>query len=380
MDGGDLVLKIVIFSDNVAPYRIAWAEEIGKLHDVAFAYVKEKDLERNDSWLVKTSERVKMIKLPAKIVHNKALSLSVLKYMYTHKSEIVIFDGYGTIPNVFGMLYMNIQHKYFFVNADGVTLDASDNSVKRFVKKIIFGKYSYFLCGSEFTRQWLQNYGISKDRSIAHNFSSLHENDIIDHVPTNCERSQMRITLGLENRITVIAVGRFLKLKQFDMLIKAFIPFDSEYQLVIIGEGDEKATYDKLIRKNRLKHTKIINFMSFEKLKKYYIASDILVLPSYSEVWGLVVNEGMGCGALPAIVSNRCIVGYSLVRNTGAGFQFDYNNMIQLREKLDYLLKNEEIRIAMSKKALENIRKFTIEKMARRDMEGIGQQMDDKYE
>lgn len=54
--------------------------------------------------------------------------------------------------------------------------------------------------------------------------------------------------------------------------------------------------------------------------------------------------------------------------------------MIQLREKLDYLLKNEEIRIAMSKKALENIRKFTIEKMARIDMEWIGQQMDDKYE
>lgn len=373
-------MKITIFSDNVAPYRMGWAEEIGKKHDVTFAFVKDKDSERNDSWLIKNSTNAKMVKLPARVIHNRAISLSVAKYIRTHKSEVVIFDGYGTIPNMLGMLYMNTIHRFFFVNVDGVTLDAPDNRLKRIAKNIIFGKYSYFLCSSEYTRQWIHGFGIPENRSIEHNFSSLHESDIIDHVPSNDERSEMRKSLGLENRTTVIAVGRFLKLKQFDMLIKAFQPFDKDYQLLIVGEGDEKATYDKLIEINQLKHTKIIDFMSFEELKKYYIASDILVLPSYSEVWGLVVNEGMGCGAIPAIVSNRCVVGYSLAKDGESGLQFDYNNMMQLREKIGYLLKNEEVRNKMSHKALKNIRNYTIEKMAETHMEWIGSMMEDKYE
>lgn len=373
-------MKIVIFSDNVAPYRIGWAEELGKKYDVTFAYVKEKDSERNDSWLVKSSEFVNMVKLPAKVIHNRAISLSVIKYICSYKSDVIIFDGYGTLPNMLGMLYLNIKHRAFFVNVDGVNLDSSDGRLKRLIKHIIFGKYSYFLCSSEYTRQRIHFYGIADNRSIAHNFSSLHEGDIIDHVPSKDERSEMRAALGLENRTTVIAVGRFLKLKQFDMLINAFQPFDKEYQLLIVGEGDEKETYEKLIEINKLKHTKIINFMSFDKLKNYYIASDILVLPSYSEVWGLVVNEGMGCGAIPAIVSNRCVVGYSLVNNGEAGFQFDYRNMMQLREKIGCLLENEGLRNKMSKKALENIRNFTIEKMAKTHMEWICQMVDDKHE
>lgn len=373
-------MKIVIFSDNVAPYRMGWAEEIGKKHDVTFAYVKEKDAERNDSWLVKSSKFVKMQKLSAKVIRNRAISLSVVKYIHTHKSEIVIFDGYGTIPNILGMFYMNIRHRKFFVNVDGVTLDVADNPLKKLIKRIIFGKNSYFLCSSEYTRERIKSYGISEDRSVVHNFSSLHEEDIIDHVPSDDERSEMRVELGLENRTTVIAVGRFLKLKQFDMLIKAFQPFDEKYQLLIVGEGDEKVTYDELIKINQMKHTKILKFMSFEELKKYYIASDILVLPSYSEVWGLVVNEGMGCGALPAIVSNRCVVGYSLVKNEKAGFQFDYRNMMQLRKNLECLLENKKIRNEMSKNALEIIRNFTIEKMAKTHVEWLEQMVDEKYE
>ena len=373
-------MKITIFSDNVAPYRMGWAEEIGKKHDVTFAFVKEKDSERNDSWLVKSSTNAKMVKLPARVIHNRAITFSVVNYIRTHKSEVVIFDGYGTIPNMLGILYMNIMHRIFFVNVDGVALDAPDSRMKRIVKKFLFGKCSYFLCSSEFTRRWIHSFGIPENRSIAHNFSSLHESDIIDHVPSNDERSEMRKSLGLENRTTVIAVGRFLKLKQFDMLIKAFQPFDKDYQLLIVGEGNEKTTYDELIEINQLKHTKIIDFMSFEKLKKYYIASDILVLPSYSEVWGLVVNEGMGCGALPAIVSNRCVVGYSLAKEGDSGFLFDYNNMIQLRENIGCLLENEELRNEMSHNALKSIRNYTIEKMAETHISWIGKMMGDKYE
>lgn len=372
-------MKIVIFSDNVAPYRIQWAEELAKEYDVTFAYVKEKDSGRNDSWLVKSSNKVKLVKLPATVIKNRAFSLAIIEYIMKWQCDVVIFDGYGTIPNMLGMVYMNRLHKKFFVNVDGVTLDALDTRLKKVVKRTIFGSYGYFLCSSDFTKKSICNVNISPDRCIVHNFSSIHEKDILTHVPTTCDRAKMRNRLGLDNLITVIAVGRFLKLKQFDMLIKAFQPFDESYQLLIIGEGAEKAAYEDLIKTEKLLHTRIISFMEFDALRDYYIASDVLVLPSYSEVWGLVVNEGMGCGALPAIVSDRCVVGYSLVEDGEAGFQFEYNNMLDLRKKLGILLEDNNLREKMSQSALEKIKDYTIERMARVHIKWIESKMSDLH-
>ena len=39
--------------------------------------------------------------------------------------------------------------------------------------------------------------------------------------------------------------------------------------------------------------------------RKAYVAADVLVLPSESETWGLVVNEALACG-LPCVVSDAC--------------------------------------------------------------------------
>ena len=41
--------------------------------------------------------------------------------------------------------------------------------------------------------------------------------------------------------------------------------------------------------------------------------ADVLILPSFSEPWGLVVNEAMVCG-MPVIVSNKCGCAADLVR------------------------------------------------------------------
>ena len=360
-------MKILIVSDNVAPYRIEWAEELAKVYSVTMAYYKDHDQERNDSWLVRKSCNVNLVKLPAIIIKNHAISFEFIKLYKKMKPDITIFDGYGIIPNIIGMIYMN--KKTFFVNVDGVDFNAKDGCIKRWIKRKIFSENAYFLCGSEIAMSHLEKYGACRKQMVAHHFSSIYDADILKEVPTIEQRSRMKAELRLKECVTILAVGRFLNLKQFDKLIYAFRNYDAISQLVLIGEGPEKKIYEELIRVNHLQNVKIIDFMPLEELKKYYYASDFLVLPSYSEVWGLVVNEGMGFGALPVIVSNRCGVGYGMVVGQDTGFQFEYNNIESLERYMGRMIRNTEERYRMSENCLKICKEFTIEYMAKVHMQ-----------
>lgn len=359
-------MKITIFSDNVAPYRIAWAEALGKTNDVTFAYVKSEDSERNSDWLVKYSKIVNMVKLPSGIIRNHAVTLNVIRYIKKHPADIVIFDGYGTIPNMLGIMYMKYHKKRHFINIDGLNLSAKDSRAKNWLKKLTFSEYAYFLCGSELSQKWICSLGMKNNHTIVHNFSSIHDYEVLDKAPSKEERNKMKQKLGLLSKPTVLAVGRFLALKQFDLLIEAFKNLDNKYQLLIIGEGEEKGTYLNLIQKYNLQNVLILDFMAYDALKNYYLAADVLVLPSNSEVWGLVINEGMGCGALPVITTDRCVAGYSLVENGVNGFRFEYNNVRDLEKKIEAVLESDR---KIGEESLRIIRDYTIEGIARTHLE-----------
>jgi glycosyltransferase involved in cell wall biosynthesis len=63
----------------------------------------------------------------------------------------------------------------------------------------------------------------------------------------------------------------------------------------------------------------VTGFVSQSELPSYYHAADILVLPSESEPWGLVVNEAMAAGVLP-VVSDKVGAAPDLVRGAGEVF------------------------------------------------------------
>jgi len=74
-------------------------------------------------------------------------------------------------------------------------------------------------------------------------------------------------------------------------------------------------------------------FRNQSELPAYYGAADVLVLPSESETWGLVVNEAMACG-LPAIVSDAVGCMPDLIDEHQTGFSFPLGNEHALAECL----------------------------------------------
>ena len=74
-------------------------------------------------------------------------------------------------------------------------------------------------------------------------------------------------------------------------------------------------------------------FKNQSELPACYAAADVLVLPSESETWGLVVNEAMACG-LPAIVSAAVGCAPDLIEEGRTGFTYPMGDIVALADRL----------------------------------------------
>ena len=122
-------------------------------------------------------------------------------------------------------------------------------------------------------------------------------------------RREMRATLGISDAETVVLFsGKLIPKKAPDLILEAFSHLSAERRaatrIVFLGSG---IMLDELKKTAERFSGRVIfaGFVNQRELPGYYLAADMLVLPSrrMGETWGLVVNEALhaGCGV---IVSN----------------------------------------------------------------------------
>ncbi|MBL7638150.1 glycosyltransferase [Atlantibacter hermannii] len=99
-----------------------------------------------------------------------------------------------------------------------------------------------------------------------------------------------------------IAVGRLVKVKNHLLLLKAMKKLPDS-QLIIVGEGDQRANLQSFIDSNGLSERAFLHGKK-ENVVDYYRNADGFVLSSDYEGFALVVAEAMSCG-LP-VVATRC--------------------------------------------------------------------------
>lgn len=66
-----------------------------------------------------------------------------------------------------------------------------------------------------------------------------------------------------------------------------------------------------------------------EELIKYYALSDIFILPSFEEVWGLVINEALASG-LYVLSSKYAGASYDLIKEGWNGEIFNPKNIEEI--------------------------------------------------
>ena len=353
--------KIFVITSNIAPYRKMWCEQLAKFYDVTIVYTKDHDYERDDRWLQKTSETCKIYKLKNDKDLFDPLCFDVIDIIKDNKDALIIFDGYGPKTNLLGLLYCRLKGRYSLVNVDGYPTERVKSPLREFVKRIVIGKLcSGFTASGEATKKHLVSYGADPEKIIVHNFSSIKEEEISDHPFSKAEKQMYRKKLGIESkRNIVLGVGRFLPLKRFEDLINAVKKCKDNCDLYILG-GKPTDEYLELSKDSERIH--FIDFVLPDQVADYYKASDLFVLPSETDVWGLVLNEAMAQG-IPVIASDSVVGALSLIDGNGKIFRtYDVD---ELSKDIDLCLE-EGNNQKMSLRSLEIIKEFTIENMVRR--------------
>lgn len=142
-------------------------------------------------------------------------------------------------------------------------------------------------------------------------------------------RSDLLARWGLDDTAPVIMFsGKLCPRKRPLDLVAAVSFLGQEVTTIFVGDGVLAGRVRSLLRPGR---GVVTGFVNQADLPPYYHAADILVLPSYHEPWGLVVNEAMATGALP-VVSDRVGAGPDLV--DGVGEVFPCGDVTALTETL----------------------------------------------
>ena len=141
------------------------------------------------------------------------------------------------------------------------------------------------------------------------------------------------------------------------------------YLYIIGGNGSE---YLELVREYDLDNIEFVEFLNKDKLREYYLAADLFVLPTREDIWGLVINEAMACG-LPIITTTNCIAGLELVVDDENGYLVEVEDDEALAERIQRILSNNDLKDSMSINSLKRIKDYTIEEMAKKHIEVLSE-------
>lgn len=177
----------------------------------------------------------------------------------------------------------------------------------------------------------------------------------------------------------VIAVGRYVYQKGFDLLLEAWSMVEKErldWQLAIYGMG-ERAPYEELVTRLGIDKTRCHLNGSTDNIEKEYSESSLFVLSSRFEGFGMVIVEAMSCG-LP-VVSFACPCGpRDIVSNGVDGLLVDNGDVKELAEAILRLTGDDDKRRLMGEKARTNARRFDMDVIAGKWLEVFKTTMNSK--
>ena len=157
--------------------------------------------------------------------------------------------------------------------------------------------------------------------------------------------------------VNVLFVGRLVDWKVVDIVIDAVGVTKTPVNLIIVGDGDERASLEQYAKSKAYQHVHFIGMVPHAEVNRYYDEADIFVLPSVRECGGAVVLEAMARG-LPVIATNWG--GPADYITVDTGYLIDPSSrehmVSEFAKHIDLLAKNPELRYQIGMAAIQRVK------------------------
>jgi glycosyltransferase involved in cell wall biosynthesis len=275
---------------------------------------------------------------------NKVDAIFPLTTDFTNKiiekdTNIIWLHGIKNWYNLCIIFIAKIFNKKVFIRDE-----ANHFSKKRsFLNKIF--NYFFYKFIDNFIDVYLAIGSQNKKYYLDHNI----ENKKIVIVPYTVDNNFFNKKNKFKNnkKLTYIFAAKLIKKKGANILLEAINilnhnkKFNYNSEFLIIGDGYMKYSLHDYAKINNLKNVKFIPFQNQKKLSEFYQKSDVFIIPSLFEPWGLTVNEAMA--AENAIISSSAVASaYDLVSNNVNGYRFKNGDSKDLANKILKIFKNRK--------------------------------------
>lgn len=354
-------MKILFITNLPSPYRVDFFNELGKKIHLTVCYERESSSERDAKWINKSKRTYKELFVSTKNIGvDRSIGFGIVKEL-KNKYDFVIISGWSSPSVILAILYCQIHNIPYIMEDDGGLINPNGEKHK-LIKKLLLRKlFAYFTTTSE-NISVITSLGVEQNRVYKYPFSSVMNSDISEGISKKQKVDEIRKSLGINENKIILAVGQFIDRKGFDVLLKAFANMNDDCGLYFVG-GKPTKQYLDIVHLNNIQNVHFIGFTEKEKLKLYYAAADLFVLPTREDIWGLVINEAMAAG-LPVITTNRCGAGLELIKNNQNGYLVQVDDVDDLSNKMHVILNNKDLKNKMENNATEVIKNYTVEKMA----------------
>lgn len=307
---------------------------------------------------------IKLIRLP--LIAYK-LNKVIKKYKFSQVTSFLYRSNYVNIL----AKYLS-KHKCIISERIAPSSMYEDNSISSKISKILiknlYNKADKIISVSKaIENDLLKNFNINVKQNVIYNPYDIEKIK---------ELSEISISYNIEKEKSIITIGSLGKRKNHSLLINAFSKIDDEeYKLYILGKGEEEINLKILIKNLNLE--KRVIFLGFDSNPyKYLSKCSIFVLASNSEGFPNVLVEAMLCGC--SVISTDCLSGPREILTLNSNINFKLKDKLELadygiltplknieimKEAINLLINNENLRKTYQEMAKKRGNEFRIEKI-----------------
>ena len=352
--------KVLFLTFIPSPYRLSFFEELGKYCDLTVLFERSESKYREGNWNSYEFNNYTGIILKGITTRQQdKLCFGCAKYLLDRTFEIVILSNPFSPTGFFAATILKLFKIPYIVECDGA-FPGNKVSFRTKLKGYVVKSAKLCMSTAALTDDYYQECGVLLDSIYRYPFSSIKDKDILLRPIDSYEKASIREALNIGNKLSIITIGRFVPGKGFDVLIDAAARFPNVNFYFIGGKATED--YINQVDSLKLSNCFFLDFMPKENIFRWLKACDLFVLPTRSDVWGLVINEAMACG-LPVISTDKCIAALEMIDNRENGFVYHVDDKKELFQDIAFIIDRPERLYIMGMAAINVAHKFTIESM-----------------
>jgi glycosyltransferase involved in cell wall biosynthesis len=360
--------RLVILTEIVSPYRIPLFNALAQhaevdLH-VIFLAETDPDLRQ---WRIPKEE----IKFAHQVLpswrrrvgrYNALLNRGVSRALAKAAPDVILCGGYNYVASWQSLLWARAHHIPFFLWSESNVQDQRrGHALVEFLKTRFLSKCSGFVVPGRSALEYLRVHKVNEGavfvapNAVDNNFFTAAA------AAARQDAARWRRELVLPGRYFVF-VGRLVREKGVFELLAAYAKLDESLRrqvgLVFVGDGAVRAQLELQAASVAPGVVQFAGFAQREQLAIYYALAEMVILPTYTDTWGLVVNEAMACG-LPVIVSQIAGCAADLVKENWDGLLVAPRDVAALTSAMRTLADQPELRTTMGANSMQHIAHYS---------------------